>query len=329
MDERAGQLLWHARARALEARATAPSFVTKNEQMRRVRRIGWQLGVEEPVWSVNDKRDTYAWVDRMGIRRPAELARAVKVAALGWTDLPDRIVLKPERGAGGHGIRLLERRDGTWFDLIGEVSVDVDELDRAHASLVDGGRVSAEVFAEEMVRDPQRPGGAPVDWKVYAFFGTVGMIAGRARSVASDNGPRSRFRVFDASWRDFGPDVTRYRYDPGIAPPRHAEEVLDVARRVSAAIPRAFVRVDLYDDEHGVVFGELTPEPGGPQRFRRDVDRRLGELWEEAEGRVQAYLASTGLLRPALQPLPHSAVVQPLSPGAVRPAYPSYADDSS
>lgn len=326
MNERARQFLWHVRARALEATAGDPSFVTRNEQMRRVRRIGWQLGVEEPVWSINDKRDTYAWVDRMGVRRPAELARAPEVAALRWASLPDRIVLKPERGAGGHGVRLLERRSDTWFDLIGEVTLDIDTVRHEHSALVDADKVSAEVFVEEMVHDPQRPRGVPIDWKAYAFFGAVGLVVGRARSVASDSSPKPRFRVFDGSWDDLGPDATRYRYDPGIALPTHPDDVLDVARRLSAAVPRPFVRVDMYDGQSGVVLGEITPEPGGPQRFRRDIDQRLGSLWEEAEGRVQAYLASTGALDPALEPLPCSAIAQRLNVRAGRPGYPSFSE---
>jgi hypothetical protein len=51
-------------------------------------------------------------------------------------------------------------------------------------------------------------------------------------------------------------------------------------------IPKAFVRIDVLDDSGDVVFGELTPRPGGPHYFGPEDDRRLGELWERAQARV-------------------------------------------
>ena len=35
-----------------------------------------------------------------------------------------------------------------------------------------------------------------------------------------------------------------------------------------------------------MVFGELTPRPGGPHYFGPEHDQRLGELWERAQARL-------------------------------------------
>ena len=46
--------------------------------------------------------------------------------------------------------------------------------------------------------------------------------------------------------------------------PGNIDELIDVARRLSLCIPRPYVRIDLYDIDGEVVFGELTPDRAAP-----------------------------------------------------------------
>src|SRR5690606_19877503 len=55
---------------------------------------------------------------------------------------------------------------------------------------------------------------------------------------------------------------------------------------LSTVAPFPFLRVDLYDTPRGVVIGELTMAPGGPQRYSARHDRHLGDLFERAEARL-------------------------------------------
>ena len=61
-------------------------------------------------------------------------------------------------------------------------------------------------------------------------------------------------------------------------PPNYAE-MLEVARRLAADF--AFARIDLYNVDGRIYFGEITHNPGGGLvRLRpRAFDRALGELW--------------------------------------------------
>ena len=54
------------------------------------------------------------------------------------------------------------------------------------------------------------------------------------------------------------------------------------ASRLSVAIRAPFSRIDMYRIGDRSVFGEVTPRPGGPQWFGRELDVRLGEAWERA-----------------------------------------------
>ncbi|CAA9427899.1 MAG: hypothetical protein AVDCRST_MAG35-2409 [uncultured Quadrisphaera sp.] len=290
-----------------------PSFAYKDEEARRVRRTGHELGVRHPVWSVNDKDDAHAWARRLGLRVPRLLGEHPDVTEVRWADLPDRAVLKPVKGAASRGVLLLERTGDRWRDLHAGEVVTTEELTGRHRALADAGTISREVIVEELVQDPQRPGMPPVDWKVHCFFGHVGLVLAKSSRRRPEGPPAVGWRLFDDGWNDLGAAVGGHPVDEGIRPPVHAEELLRVARLVSAAVPRAFLRVDLYDGADGVVFGEITPEPGNRHLFRRDVDRRMGELWEEAEARLLLRCTAAGALEPADGPLPESAVALDLS----------------
>lgn len=293
------------------ARSRPPSFASKYAEQRRVRAVAEDLGVTDPVWHINAKGAASAWVEAFGARRPQVLGVYADVRDVPWDRLPDRVVVKPDRGAGGQGVRLLERQGSAWRDVLLDRQVTSEVLVDRLRSFADRGIVSRSTVVEEMVDDPQRPRQVPVDWKFYTFFGTVGLVLARAPVVDARRRLRPGWRMFDAQWRDLGQVYSGHLRDDSIAPPLHADELLSLAQRLSASVPRPFLRVDLYDDHDGAVFGELTPQPGGEQRFRRDVDRRLGEHWEMAEARIFARAVTAGVYTPATAPVPESGLQLP------------------
>ena len=303
-------LVGRVRARLLRSRAGGPSYLDKLEGARRTSRIAGQLGTREPVWDINDKLSAYEWVDRLGVRRPVVHGQFSDIGAVDWSSLPDRCVLKPVSGAGSLGVHLLERRGTAWQELRAARSVTPEQVRTAVRNLAEENKVSAQVIVEELVDDPQRPGAAPVDWKFYTFFGHVSIVQARAHVHGTDGRGRVNVKIFDTSWRDLGSDsYLGSAYDASIPPPRNGAALMSMAARISAAVPRAFLRVDLYEDEEGPVFGEITPYPGGGQRFRRDIDRMLGACWEESEARLLVRGARAGVLSPATVELPESATV--------------------
>lgn len=306
-------------AKALALRSPGPSFRRALASRARVRRVGWELGFEEPVWGINDKTDTRAWAGRLGVLTPRELGSWASMHQVPWTDLPERFALKPVRGSAESGVRLLVRQDERRYrDLRCDVLVTTSEVIDAHEAATRHGLCSAAVLAEELVIDARYRTGLPVDWKCYTFFGSVGLVLARRPRPS-----RVGWRVFDPTWQPLGPTAyPDHDDDAAIDPPIHAEALLEVASSVSAAIPRPFVRVDLYDTVDGPLLGEVTPEPGGRQAFRRDIDRRLGEMWEEAEARVLARAAAFGALAPGADALGESALRRTRTPGAQEPDRP-------
>lgn len=298
------------RARLLRSRPSGPSYLDKLEAARRTSRIAGELGTREPVWDINDKLAAYHWVDQLGVRRPAVHGEFPDIGAVDWSSLPPRCVIKPVSGAGSLGVQLLERRGSAWQELRTARAVTPAQVCAAVRRLAEEKKVSERVIVEELVSDPQHPGAAPVDWKFYTFFGHVSIVQARAHAPGSDGQRRVDVKIFDSSWRDLGSDsYLGSAYDDSVPPPRDGAALRSMAARISAAVPRAFLRVDLYEDEEGPVFGEITPYPGGGQRFRRDIDRMLGSCWEEAEARLLVRGARAGVLTPATVELPESATL--------------------
>lgn len=305
----ARRLLGSAGRRVVDPRPTAPSYSYKTEELARLEALGLEFGVRHPVWGINDKDDARAWAERLGLRQPQLLGRYESADLVPWAALPDRVVLKPTEGAAGRGVLLLQREGEAWRELRTRHQLTTADVEERLAGLAAAGKTSATLIAEELVEDPRRPGRPPVDWKVVTFFGRVGVVQAKAWHLGDDGRPSAAWRFFDEDWNDLGRAKAWRDLDPTIEPPLHAEELLATARRVSSAVPRAMLRVDLYDAVDGVVFGEITPAPGGAQRYRRDLDHHLGALWEEAEARLQVRAAAASALTPGERELPESASV--------------------
>jgi len=299
------------RWRAWSAPPVRPSYLAKRSALRRVRVLGHELGQRDPVFDVNGKLDARAWADQLGVRQAGLLAHVQAAADLPWSSLPERFVIKPVRGAGSRGVHLIGRDGDSYRDLRRGESVTAEEVVEDLRALASKGTISSDLLVEELVADPSRPGAGPVDWKFSTFFGEVGVV--EAKVSSADGEPQ--WKLFDADWIDLGDGwVDDHAPATSLAPPLHAAELMDLARRISACVPRPFLRVDLYDSEEGPVFGEVTPEPGGPVGFRRDVDELLGGLWEEAEARLMVRAADAGVISPVDAPLPESALRLPRRP---------------
>lgn len=99
----------------------------------------------------------------------------------------------------------------------------------------------------------------PVDYKVYCFHGTpmyILVCRGRERG-------RPRFYFFDRDW-GFCPITWDGLTEPHTfmqQKPPHFADMLSCAAALSAPFP--FVRVDFYETEDRLVFGELTFTPAG------------------------------------------------------------------
>lgn len=206
-------------------------------------------------------------------------------------DLPDAFVVKPTHGSGvaivvsPHAPReaRLPAPDGSWvYRQVRPEHASRTQLAALAASWISQlygqgpnrewvyGRMPRRVIVEELLSPAG--GGIPDDLKFFVFHG-------RCRYIQVDAG-----RFGDRTQDFFTPDWTHLPLsggppwaDPRPAPPHRLGEMIALAEKFGEDTD--FVRVDLYDIDGRIVFGELTSFPAGgdspfhPESFNLEFGR--------------------------------------------------------
>jgi hypothetical protein len=218
---------------------------------------------------------------------------------LSRADLPREFVLKVSHGSGGmiivagHAPRVqrLPRPPVGWQRL----HVHPDSLD--WENLIDLSRhwLSLRYEPSEWAYSKARPrviieehlasdGTTPPDYKFLVFDGRVRVIW-----VDQDRFGDHRRNFYSPAWESLDVGMN---YPCGNLVPRPAklDAMIAVAERLADRID--FVRVDLYNIDDRIIFGELTNYPeGGWARFDPpEFDAELGSLWSLADGRRRRLL---------------------------------------
>lgn len=132
-------------------------------------------------------------------------------------------------------------------------------------------QVEPTLLVEELLAGAD--GRAPTDYKLLVFHGRC-----RAVEVAAGRFGDYCELTFTPAWEliEDGPDDRRLA--EGVLPPDSLPAMVAIAERLGAETD--FVRVDLYEVDGRVVFGELTNYPGGGHAMNtRRADELLGSFW--------------------------------------------------
>jgi hypothetical protein len=108
------------------------------------------------------------------------------------------------------------------------------------------------------------PGSGLVDYRFLCFDGKVKMLFIDIETAALDGShdPAARRNIYDRDFNIIDAEVGRKRFDPRkVSKPENYYEMVDIAETLSAEF--AFCRVDLYNLEGKIYFGEITFYPGG------------------------------------------------------------------
>ena len=235
-------------------------------------KVNWRI--------LNDRRPLLEWTcDKLAMKDYAANAglESLRVPRTIWSgsdlgelrtaELPEHWVLKPNHRSGliyfGHG----------QADLPELATVTATWLDTFEASKMREWAYAAArpMFLVEELLGP--PGSPPPDYKIFVFDGEPDLI----EMVNRYDGNQQR--LYRTDWSPL-----EVLYGPqGIAPvaprPPSLDRMLEIAHQLGK--PFDFIRVDLYDVDGAIVFGELTPYPcGGLERFRpASFDVELGRKW--------------------------------------------------
>jgi len=274
-------------ARFRNAFVRRSSFQARVHAERRLRALADEIGAPPASVIQHGKFHVYELARSHGIDAPRELRRWDDPRDIVWEDLPDLVVVKSAFGSTSRGVFPLRRVADGWQVVTHDETLSADHVTSMLAGLVDDEVIRPPFVAEEFLDEDGTGTTMPTDVKAYAFYGEVPMVVLRRPSRHADNDAPASFRVIDGD----GADVTDFRaststIDSSMPVPDQLATVIEAASRFSIAIRAPFSRIDFYCVSGRVVFGEVTPRPGGNNWFGPTVDERLGDAWDRATTRL-------------------------------------------
>lgn len=185
------------------------------------------------------------------------------------TDLPEKFVLKPNNGSGGH----VYCRNKSKFDIDKAKQILKENLERAEDYFFEPHylHIKPLVFAEEFL--DLGPGKILTDYKFHCINGKIADVF-----LAGENSYNQRkYETVDLNWNVLPYTKEEYRLTPLPPKPENLEKMAEYARILSADFP--FVRVDFYEYDGKVYFSELTFSPWGGfmYSYTNEALRILGE----------------------------------------------------
>lgn len=270
----------------------APSFHREVMQVRAQYRTlpSVEGGTQTPLRQLSRKLLNYRYALSHGVAPPRVLGVWRGLDDVPWADLPETFVLKAERGAGSRSVMPLRRSGDGYESVDGRTRYPPAELERAWRALRSRHVCSGPYFAEELLED--RDGGVvPPDAKIFAFYGEVAHIMLR-RVTRTGHGARPTRRYLYPDGSGVPDEYLTAEQDHRMPTPGSLPALVAAAEVLSRNAPFPFLRVDMYDVGGRPVFGELTGAPGGRRAYTLPYDRRLGQLWSQAQARLSADLYS-------------------------------------
>lgn len=235
-----------------------------------------QLNRFGPEWALENKKNAYNFVDRLGVKRPWRDNDTKKFSEI---EKKERIVIKPAIGSGSKGCYIIIR-----FNRIRDVSrckylEGWRELEKSIKDDLETGRVKGDRWiVEELILEDETTEQPGRDFKFYSFYGKIALIREVYRYP----------KTMHCWWSPEGNIVKTGRYDDESFKGEGFEKYhLDYVSYISSQIPAPFFRIDFLKSTNELIFGEFTPKIGNYNQFNAEYDEMLGEYFLDAEGRLK------------------------------------------
>ncbi len=198
-----------------------------------------------------------------------------KTEEIEWEKLPQKFVLKTTHGGGSCGVVICKNKNKldkkkAINELNKSMSFTAGNSFREHPYM----GVKKRIIAEKLIEN--KDGSELCDYKFYCFNGEP-----KYCQVIRDRQIKETIDFYDMNW-DLMPFVgLNPKVGNGktlVDKPHHLEEMKQICSKLSKDIP--FVRIDLYEVNTKVYFGEITfyPASGFGQFTPKEWNYKLGEM---------------------------------------------------
>jgi hypothetical protein len=234
----------------------------------------------------SNKLLTRRYVKSLGLRLPEMYCDVGNVHAINFTNLPNRVVIKPHNGWESDAVMLI---DGD-RELFSGATVPRAAIPDFCWKTLTSAKFATEprIIVEEFVQDYDGQFAIPRDFKIYVAGGKAWVV-----QVIDRNGPKAQRSqsLYTRNWTKFE-DAFQTTYLPGppIPKPPLLPELISAAELMACDLG-AFLRLDFYLTSTSPVFGEITWNPFGGRGFTRFGARYLCHLMDRFPDRIRADLS--------------------------------------
>jgi hypothetical protein len=234
------------------------------------RMISWNRGLNPIFTQLADKYTARAYVsNKVGEQHLVKLLwHGTDPRAIPFDTLPAEYVIKTNHGSRSN---IIVKGNPDRIDIISRLSNWLNSnyywSDREYQYY----HIKPRVMIEEYLRN--QDGSGPLDYKFWCFKGTPEVI--QVGNPTHDISP-----FFDTQWNQLDLHYRVGASRPAIAKPINFEQMISIASLLSAGF--GFVRIDLYNLDGKIYFGEFTfTHAAGNYKLRPEGwDLKLGEKWE-------------------------------------------------
>lgn len=238
------------------------------EPKRYTEKIQWyKLNYKNPVMhQCVDKYMVREYVKEKGLEQILVklIAKFDSIDEVDWEKLPEQFVMKTTNGGGGLNVVVCNDKS----------KIDFNELKKKlrckRVVSRTGGRewayygLESGLVVEELLVNRENPEAGVNDYKVFCYQGEAKYIV-----VDVDRYIGHKRNFYDRDWNDLNIESDCPPLDRKIEKPENLIEMLQVAEKLSEGFP--YVRVDLYNVDGKIYFGEMTFYPwSGYVKYRPD-----------------------------------------------------------
>lgn len=231
---------------------------------------------------IDCKRRSKILVSKLGINCPKNHMLIEEFESFNIENLPSQFVVKPCWGDSNRGIRICKLEEGNIIDVQNDTSYTSKEfLFSYYSESNQFSRYSKEFTIEERVFSGMDKKIFPLDYKVYTANGKA--ICFMQRDV--NLGPNStdwRYKYWLRNGIPIDSVNSKLTYESKLELPDNWGELVSVAEKIAQYFPIPFLRVDLFLNENGAYFCELTPKPGTYKTYNLDFDSFIGRQINKA-----------------------------------------------
>lgn len=236
----------------------------------------------DPAWhccanwqrTLLDKRNAREFAARHGCELPGLLWRGRSLRQAPLDRFPDAFVVRPARGLGTRGVLVVDHGR----NLLDGQPVDRRTLLR-RVGLLARLRSSPETLVEEMIRPREPERTFPLEIKLHAFGGEVGIVQVNDRPTVSTYGLDVATSFYTPEWEQYPEEIDPVHGGDAVHErPPDLDRMLELGTLMGAAIG-TYMRVDFFDSDRGPVFNEFASTPWLAAKGSAFADRLLGDLW--------------------------------------------------